>query len=52
MKWDLFKNDYKGPFNNYVTIVWVGGVMDFVTIRYEKVAWVGGVEGEVLRNGM
>ena len=28
------------------------GGLDFVTIRYEKIAWVGGVEREVLRNGM
>ena len=39
-----------GSFNNYVTLRWVGGVGDFVTLRYGNSAWVGGVQALLLRN--
>ena len=39
-----------GSFNNYVTLGRVGGVNDFVTVRYENSAWVGGFRFILVRN--
>ena len=41
---------YQGSSNNYVTLRWVDGVDDFVTLRYGNSAWMGGVQAVLLRN--